>query len=272
MSNSQKKNDFRPVGAVVGLGAWAFGFMLFLYLPIVILVLYSFNASKLVMVWSGFSLEWYAKVFDNADIRRAALNSLIVASSATVCATVLATLAALVLVRGGVFRGRGASMTIMAPPLMVPEVVTAVALLIVFAGTGLSLGLGNVIIAHTTFCIPFAFLPIRARLEGMETTLEQASADLYGTELATFRYVTLPILMPGILAGAMLAFVISLDDFIITMMVSSAGGTTLPVYIYSMIRQGVTPEINAISTLLLIVSSVLVTLYWLVTRKQGDER
>jgi len=135
MSKSQNKNGFRPVGAVAGLGAWAFGFMLFLYLPIVILVLYSFNASKLVMVWSGFSLDWYAKVFDNADIRRATLNSLIVASSATVCATVLATLAALVIVRGGVFRGRGASMAVIALPLMVPEIVTAVALLIVFAGT-----------------------------------------------------------------------------------------------------------------------------------------
>jgi spermidine/putrescine transport system permease protein len=244
--------------------------MAFLYLPIAILVLYSFNSSSLVMVWSGFSFEWYAKVFANADIRHAAMNSLIVATVATAIATVIATLAALVLVRGGQFSGRAASFTLIALPLMVPEIVTAVAVLIVFAGTGLSLGLGNVIIAHVTFCIPFAFMPIRARLEGMDTTLEQASADLYGSDWDTFRYVTLPILMPGILAGAMLSFVISLDDFIITMMVAGAGATTLPVYIYSMIRQGVTPEVNAVSSLLLAASLLLVTLYWIVTRAKND--
>lgn len=260
--------EFRNVGEVRGLRVTAYGFMVFLYLPIAILILYSFNSGSLVMIWSGFGLNWYAKAFGNADIQRAALNSLIVATVATALATVIATLAALVMTRGGPFRGRGASLAMISLPLMVPEIVTAVAMLIVFAGTGLSLGLGNVIIAHVTFCIPFAFMPIRARLEGMDTTLEQASADLYGSDWATFRYVTLPILMPGILAGAMLSFVISLDDFIITMMVAGAGSTTLPVYIYSMIRQGVTPEVNAVSTLLLLASVLLVTLYWLVTRNR----
>lgn len=260
----------RRVGDVPWLTPWVYGFMAFLYLPIGILILYSFNASSLAMVWSGFSLQWYAKVFSNADITHAAVNSLIVATIATFVASTLATLAALVLVRGGKFRGRAASITLISLPLMVPEIVTAVALLIVFAGAGISLGLGMVIIAHIMFCIPFAFMPIRARLEGMDTTLEQASADLYGSDWDTFRHVTLPILMPGILAGAMLAFVISLDDFIITMMVAGAGATTLPVYIYSMIRQGVTPEVNAVSSLLLAASLLLVTLYWVVTRKKSD--
>lgn len=270
MVDDLQSKKSRPVGDVRWLTPWAYGFMVFLYLPIVILVLYSFNASTLVMVWSGFSLEWYAKVFANADIRHAAVNSLIVAAIATAVASMIATLAALVLVRGGKFKGRGASIALISLPLMVPEVVTAVAVLIVFAGVGFSLGLGNVIIAHITFCIPFAFMPIRARLEGMDTTLEQASADLYGSDWDTFRHVTLPILMPGILAGAMLAFVISLDDFIITMMVAGAGATTLPVYIYSMIRQGVTPEVNAVSSLLLAASLLLVTLYWMVTRNESD--
>ncbi|MGE0239798.1 MAG: ABC transporter permease [Parvibaculaceae bacterium] len=270
MPETARARAFRPVGAVKGLGPAAMAFMLFLYLPIAVLVLYSFNSGSLVMVWQGFSLGWYAKAFANADIQRAALNSFIVATAATAIATVLATLAALVLVRGGAFRGRGASVAVISLPLMVPEIVTAVAMLIVFASTGLSLGLGNVVIAHVTFCIPFAFMPIRARLAGMDTTLEQASADLYGSDWATFRHVTLPILMPGVLAGAMLSFVISLDDFIITMMVAGAGSTTLPVYIYSMIRQGVTPEVNAVSSLLLVASIALVTFYWIITRKRGD--
>ena len=151
--------------------------------------------------------------------------------------------------------------------LMVPEIVTAVAVLIFFASIGLNWGLGNVIIAHITFCIPFAFMPIRARLEGMDTTLEQAARDLYASEWEAFRYVTVPLLMPGILAGAMLSFVISMDDFIITLMVGGAGSTTLPVYIYSMIRRGLTPEINAVSTLLLLVSIAIVTAYWVMSKK-----
>jgi spermidine/putrescine transport system permease protein len=270
MAEIAQGRKYRRVGDVRLLTPWAYGFMVFLYLPIAILILYSFNASTLVMVWSGFSLDWYEKVYANSDIRNAAANSLIVATVATLAATTIATLAALVLVRGGRFKGRGVTVALISLPLMVPEIVTAVAVLIVFAGAGISLGLGNVIIAHVTFCIPFAFMPIRARLEGMDTTLEQASADLYGSDWDTFRYVTLPILMPGILAGAMLAFVISLDDFIITMMVAGAGATTLPVYIYSMIRQGVTPEVNAVSSLLLLASLLLITLYWIVTRRKSD--
>jgi len=150
---------------------------------------------------------------------------------------------------------------------MVPEIVTAVAVLIFFSAIGMNLGLGNVIIAHITFCIPFAFMPIRARLEGMDTTLEQAGRDLYASQWETFRFVTMPLLMPGIVAGAMLAFVISMDDFIITLMVGGAGSTTLPVYIYSMIRRGLTPEINAVSTMLLLASIAIVTAYWILSRK-----
>ncbi|MBK8438621.1 MAG: ABC transporter permease [Rhodobacter sp.] len=258
----------RAFGEVPGLRTLAFCFLAFLYLPIGVLVAYSFNDGNIVMVWTGFSTDWYVKVFGNADIRKAALNSVIVAVSATAIATTCATLAALALARGGAFRGKGATLGIITLPLMVPEIVTAVATLVFFSSIGLNLGLGNVIIAHTTFCIPFAFMPIRARLEGMDTTLEQASRDLYASDWETFRLVTLPLLMPGVLAGAMLSFVISMDDFIITLMVAGAGDTTLPVYIYSMIRQGITPEVNAVSSILLLFSIAMVTAYWFTTRQK----
>ena len=258
----------RAFGEVPGLKTLAFCFLAFLYLPIGVLVAYSFNEGNIVMVWTGFSTDWYAQALADADIRKAAMNSLIVAVSATAISTTCATLAALALARGCAFRGKVALLGLISLPLMVPEIVTAVATLVFFSSIGLRLGLGNVIIAHTTFCIPFAFMPIRARLEGMDTTLEQASRDLYASDWETFRLVTLPLLMPGVLAGAMLAFVISMDDFIITLMVAGAGDTTLPVYIYSMIRQGITPEVNAVSSILLLFSIAMVTAYWFTTRQK----
>lgn len=256
-----------PVGHYRGLGTWTVVFFIFLYLPIVVLIFYSFNTNRMVMNWGGFGIDWYIKAFQNDDIQKAVWNSLIVATVATVFATSIATIGALVLARGGNFRGKTLSLGLITLPLMVPEIVTAVAVLIFFSAIGLNWGLGNVIIAHITFCIPFAFLPIRARLEGMDTSLEQAARDLYASEWETFRFVTVPLLMPGIVAGAMLSFVISMDDFIITLMVGGAGSTTLPVYIYSMIRRGLTPEINAVSTVLLFMSVAIVTAYWVLSNK-----
>ena len=266
-STPRARKKMLPVGHYRGLGGWTIFFFIFLYLPIVVLIFYSFNANRMVMNWGGFGLDWYVKAFHNADIQKAVWNSLIVATVSTIFATAIATIGALVLARGGNFRGKTVSLGLITLPLMVPEIVTAVAVLIFFSAIGLNWGLGNVIIAHVTFCIPFAFMPIRARLEGMDTSLEQAARDLYASEWETFRYVTVPLLMPGIVAGAMLAFAISMDDFIITLMVGGAGSTTLPVYIYSMIRRGLTPEINAVSTVLLLVSIAIVTAYWVVSKK-----
>ncbi|MDB4825437.1 ABC transporter permease [Gammaproteobacteria bacterium] len=266
-SSSPKTRKMLPVGHYRGLSAWTVGFFIFLYLPIVVLIFYSFNANRMVMNWGGFGIDWYIKAFNNADIQKAVWNSLVVATVATGVATAIATIGALVLARGGNFRGKTASLGLITLPLMVPEIVTAVAVLIFFSAIGMNLGLGNVIIAHITFCIPFAFMPIRARLEGMDTNLEQAARDLYASEWETFRFVTMPLLMPGIVAGAMLSFVISMDDFIITLMVGGAGSTTLPVYIYSMIRRGLTPEINAVSTMLLLASIAIVTAYWILSKK-----
>jgi spermidine/putrescine transport system permease protein len=244
-SNARNGKKMLPVGHYRGLGAWTVGFFIFLYLPIVVLIFYSFNSNRMVMNWGGFGL--------------------------TIFATAIATIGALVLARGGNFRGKTISLGLITLPLMVPEIVTAVAVLIFFSAIGLNWGLGNVIIAHITFCIPFAFMPIRARLEGMDTSLEQAARDLYASEWETFRFVTVPLLMPGIVAGAMLAFVISMDDFIITLMVGGAGSTTLPVYIYSMIRRGLTPEINAVSTVLLLVSVAIVSAYWIVSKNSDTD-
>jgi len=270
-ASAKQNKKVLPVGHYRGLGAWTIVFFVFLYLPIVVLIFYSFNANRMVMNWGGFGIDWYLKAFQNEDIQKAVWNSLIVAIVSTIFATSIATIGALVLARGGNSRGKTLSLGLITLPLMVPEIVTAVAVLIFFSAIGMNLGLGNVIIAHITFCIPFAFMPIRARLEGMDTSLEQAARDLYASEWETFRYVTVPLLMPGIVAGAMLSFVISMDDFIITLMVGGAGSTTLPVYIYSMIRRGLTPEINAVSTVLLLVSVAIVTAYWVVSKKsQAD--
>ncbi len=246
-------------------------FFLFLYVPLIILVVFSFNASRSATVWSGFSLEWYAKAFANDDIQRATKNSLIIAVCATFNATLIATMAALTLGRNRAVKKKDLFSGVLILPLMIPEIVTAVATLTFFAAIGLSLGLGNIIIAHTVFCIPFAYLPIRARLEGMDESLEVAARDLYADKWATLQLVTIPLLMPGIVSGAMLAFIISLDDFIITLMVAEAGSTTLPIYIYSLVRIGITPEVNAISTVLLGVSALIVTLSYVVGKRKQDK-
>lgn len=242
-----------------------------LYLPIFTLVAYSFNASQSVAVWGGFSFGWYEKAWANTHVKEATVRSLIIAVSASGIATTVAALAALGTTRRARFKGQTAIYVMINQPLMVPEIVTAVALLIFFAqikvATGYQ-GLGYLILAHSAFCIPFAYLPIRARLEGMDLSLETAAADLYASSWQTFRHVTLPLLLPGIIAGAMLAFVISLDDVVITEFVKSGGQDTLPTYMLGQLRRQLTPEINAISTGLLALTVVLLTAFFLLTRKK----
>ena len=244
---------------------------LMLYAPILILVGYSFNSGSSLALWEGLSLRWYYAAWENETVQGATLLSLVIALQAALYSTVLATMAALGTTRTRPFRGQTAIYTMINQPLMVPEIVTAVALLIVFAtikqATGYQ-GLGFLVIAHTAFCIPFAYLPIRARLEVMDTSLETAAADLYATPWRSFRRVTLPLLWPGILAGAMLAFVISLDDVVITEFVKSAGQDTLPTYMLGQLRRVITPEMNAIASALLAVSVLLVSLIFLINRKK----
>lgn len=237
-----------------GLRLFAALFFLYLYLPIAVVVVSSFNEDRLASQWTGFSLRWYDKALSNGALLDALYTSLIVAAVATVLATVVALMAALVLVRARGVRFRHLSEVVVNLPLVLPEIVLAVAILILFSRLGLENGLVKLIIAHTAFCIPFAFLPIRARLQGMEADFEEAAQDLYATPLTTFRRVTLPLILPGVASGAMLAFVISMDDFITSSMLNSGGATTLPVYIFSLVRNGTTPELNAISAMVTAVS------------------
>jgi spermidine/putrescine transport system permease protein len=224
-----------------------------------------------VAVWGGFSLDWYAKAWANTQVKDATMRSLIIACFAALISTSVATMAALGTTRRRAFRGQTFIYVMINQPLMVPEIVTAVALMILFGvikqATGIH-GLGYLVLAHSAFCVPFAYLPIRARLEGMDNVLETAAADLYATPWQTFRRVTLPLLAPGMVAGAMLAFVISLDDVVITEFVKSGGEDTLPTYMLGQLRRQLTPEINAVSTMLLAVTVVLLTAFFLLTRKK----
>ena len=257
------------VARLPGFATVAVGVFVCLYLPIVTLVVFSFNGGPSIAVWEGFSWRWYAVAWQNEAVQDATVRSLVVAASASAIATTLATLAALGTTRRPAFKGRTVIYVMINQPLMVPEIVTAVALLIFFASIKVATGyqgLGYLIAAHSAFCIPFAYLPIRARLEGMDTVLETAAADLYATPWRTFVHVTLPLLAPGVAAGAMLAFVISLDDVIITEFVKSAGQDTLPTYMLGQLRRAVTPEVNAISTALLALTVALLTAFFLLTR------
>jgi len=260
------------VTSLPGFTATAIIAFVLLYAPIVTLVIYSFNGGTSVNLWGGFSFKWYAIAAQNEAVQGAAIRSFIIAFWASLIATTVATMAALGTTRRGKFKGQTFIYIMINQPLMVPEIVTAVALLIFFASIKIATGytgLAYLILAHSAFCVPFAYLPIRARLEGMNTSMETAAADLYATPWQTFRHVTLPLLMPGVIAGAMLAFVISLDDVIITEFVKSAGQDTLPTYMLGQLRRALTPEVNAISTALLGLTVAILTVFFLITRKRA---
>jgi spermidine/putrescine transport system permease protein len=242
-----------------------------LYIPMVILVGNSFNEGRVIGQWEGVSLHWYGKALQNQAFLAAARTSLILATLAALIATVTATMAALATTRTRGFKGEGTIHIVLNQPIMVPEIVLAIALLIIIAQvkqfTGYT-GLGYLVIAHSAFCIPFAYMPIRARLEGMDLTLETAAADLYASRFYTFRKVTLPLLAPAILAGFMLAFVISLDDVVMSDFLKSPGQDTLPTYLLGELKRNLTSEIYAISSLLLMISVLIVAGSWLLTRKK----
>ena len=239
---------------------------IFFYAPIAVLIIFSFNSGRVVSQWEGFSLAWYAKLFSNRDIGLALYNSMVVAGVSTVISTVMGTLVALGMERFD-FRGKLSMDSMLYLPIIIPDIAMAVMLLLFFVqagqllariGFGFSLGLGTIILAHVAFNISYVAVVVRARLADFDKSLEEAARDLYANEWNTFRHVTLPLIMPGILGGALLAFTISLDDFVVTFFTSGPGSTTLPLRIYSMVKTGITPEINALSTLMLLASMVLV--------------
>jgi len=240
-----------------------------LYAPLIIVMIYSFNASQSITIWGGFSLQWYEEVFFGIEaekFKKATINSLIIAIMAAVVSTMIATAAALAMVRGKAFKGKSLTFGLINLPLMVPEIVTAVATLIFFSVIGFDRGVLSILLAHIVFCIPFAYLPISARLQGISSIYEQAGRDLYATPGQTFLLILFPLMVPGILSGFLLAFIISLDDFIITNFVKGAGVETLPTAIFGAVKQGIKPNIMAISTLMLSVSIILVSISYLISR------
>ena len=239
----------------------------FLYLPIVLLVVYSFNDSRLVAVWGGFSTRWYAAIWQNQALLDAALVTLRVAAVSATVATVLGTLAAISLVRMGRFRGRLLFSGMVYAPLVMPEVILGLSLLLLFVTIDLDRGFWTVTLAHTTFSMCFVAVVVQSRLIGFDRSLEEAAMDLGAPPLKTFVSVTLPLILPAVAAGWMLAFTLSLDDLVIASFTTGPGATTLPMRIYSQVRLGVTPEINAVSTIFigfvaLIVVAASLALKW----------
>ncbi len=243
--------------------------LIVLYAPLAVVTAYSFNASRSITVWEGLSLRWYVDVFvgpESEKFKQAAINSFSIALVAATVATAIAVSAATSIVRGGRFGLRLPSLGLISLPLMVPEIVLAVATLIFFNFIGFTRGYLTILVAHIAFCIPFAYLPIQARMQGIEDTYEQAAMDLYATKAQAFRRVLLPLMMPGIISGFLLAFIVSLDDFIITNFVKGAGVETLPTAIFGSVKQGIKPNIMAISTMLLSISIVMVTISYFVSK------
>lgn len=243
---------------------------LFLYLPIIILVIFSFNDSRSTAQWSGFSTHWYLEMIQDDQIILALWNSLFVAVVSTIISTIIGTLAAMAMERYR-FPGKLAMDAVLYLPIIIPDIAMAIMLLLFFNISGIGFepwklslfGVRlavpfSVIIGHVAFNISFVAVVVRARLATLDNTLEEAANDLYANQWMTFWRVTLPMMMPGILGGALLAFTLSLDDFVITFFTSGAGFNTLPVRVYSMIKKGVTPKINAVSTLMLVFSFVLI--------------
>jgi spermidine/putrescine transport system permease protein len=231
----------------------------FLHLPILVLVVFSFNDSKFSVDWAGFTLDWYRRLLERPDILRGLKASLIVGGVSTVVSAVLGTLVALALARHR-FRGRTAFEGFLYVPIVTPEIVVGISLLILFALMKVPLGLTTITIAHVAFCLSFVVIVVLARLEGMDRTLEEAAMILGADEVTTFWKVTVPQLWPGILSGALLAFTMSFDDFVITSFVSGSGSSTLPIVVYGMVRRNVEPSINAISTIILLVTTALIYL------------
>lgn len=261
---SGRLSSFNIVSLVLGFS--------FLYLPIVLLVIYSFNASQLVTVWGGFSLRWYAALAGNRMFLDAAFVTLRVGIISASLATILGTLAAMALARYGRFRGRTLFSGMAAAPLVMPEVITGLSLLLLFVAINLDRGFWTVTLAHTTFSMCFVAVVVQSRLVTFDRSLEEAAQNLGCPPLKAFLLVTLPVIWPAVLSGWMLAFTLSLDDLVIASFTSGPGATTLPMRIYSQVRLGVTPEINAISTILIAVVATGVLVASITLKRQEARR
>lgn len=243
----------------------------FLYLPVLVLAVYSFNDSRFGLSWEGFTLDWYLRVFTNPEIARAARNTLVVSSASTALSTLLGTALAVGL-HFHRFRGRTLLWGGFYLPILIPDIILAVALLSFFALVAFPLGLGSIVLAHVSFQISFVALLVRSRLQAFPSSLVDAARDLGAVPGEVIRRVVLPLAAPGIVAGALVAFTLSVDDFLIAYFTAGAGASTLPIRIYSMIKRGVTPEVNALATLLLLFTLGTITAAMLVLRRGASPR
>ncbi len=248
-----------------------FGFV-FLYLPMVILVIFSFNASKLVTVWAGFSTKWYGELLHNDAFLGAAWVTIKVAVMSSTLATVLGTMAAYVMIRSGRFFGRTLFSGMIYAPLVMPEVITGLSLLLLFIAIGLDRGVTTIVLAHTTFSMCYVSVVVSSRLATFDRSLEEAALDLGCTPFDAFKSVTLPIIAPAVISGWLLAFTLSLDDLVIASFTSGPSSTTLPIKIFSAVRLGVSPEINALSTILIAIVTVGVISASLVSKRNIARR
>ena len=248
------------------LGVWTGFVLLFFYLPIAVLVLFSFNRSKLNIVWTGFTLDWYTSLWHDTVLVRALQNSLIVAVFTTLISLVLGTAGAWLLYR---YRYRASSVleTLAFLPMIVPEVILGVSLLILFVTIGLQLGYTTIVISHVTFCFPFVMASVQARLAGLDPALEEAALDLGATPLQAFTKVLVPYLMPAIVSGGLMSFTLSLDELIVTYFTASAGTRTLPLEIFGRVKKGLDPSLNAISTVFIVVTVVALVITEVVRRR-----
>lgn len=228
----------------------------FLYIPMLILILFSFNESKLVTVWAGFSTKWYGELMQNEAMLQAAWVTVKVAVFSSTIATVLGTMAAYVMVRGGRFMGRTLFSGMIYAPLVMPEVITGLSLLLLFIGIGLDRGVLTIVLAHTTFAMCYVSVVVSSRLATFDRSLEEAALDLGCSQAQAFRLVTLPIIAPAVVSGWLLAFTLSLDDLVIASFTTGPAATTLPIKIFSAVRLGVSPEINALSTIMISIVTV----------------
>ena len=238
-------------------GGWTFAVFAFLYIPILLLVVYSFNDSRLNLQWAGFTTKWYGLLFGNEVLLRAFYNSLIVAGATTVLSVVIGTSAAWLLHRYRFPAQRTIGLLIFIPMVM-PEVLMGVSLLVLFVSLGIPLGYTTLIIAHTTFCFPFVLVGVQARLQGIDPALEEAALDLGATPLKAFWLVIVPYLMPAIIAGGLMAFTLSFDEYIVTVFTSGSASQTLPLKVYGMVRVGLNPQLNALSTLFIAATALIV--------------
>jgi putrescine transport system permease protein len=240
----------------------------FLYIPMLILIIFSFNGGRLVTVWAGFSTKWYGELLQNEAFLDAALVTLKVAVMSSTLAAILGTMAAYVLVRGGRFMGRTLFSGMIYAPLVMPEVITGLSLLLLFIGIGLDRGVITIVLAHTTFSMAYVAVVVSSRLVTFDKSLEEAALDLGATPFETFRLITLPIIAPAVISGWLLAFTLSLDDLVIASFTSGPSSTTLPIKIYSAVRLGVSPEINALSTVMIAVVTFGVISASLISKRQ----